>query len=321
MMTPDIVPNSEDILEEAIGWAMVSSEGFADDAERAAFNSWLTSDARHRTVWQKLNHDLASFRSLGRSVSGSAMVAALDRPQTDRRSALRAIGAAGLGLSGLAMFGGFDVPLALAADMHTATGERRRFDLADSTALTLDARSRVDLAFDDIRRGIVLHEGTVLATVQSGATPFHVRAGPMRVAITSGDFVISHRRGPSRVVSAGGSGQLTLAADTRMVGPANEGYAVIDDMLASLPRSATMDATSWLTGNLILHDRSLQDLVDAMRPYQSGMLSISDAAAALRISGVFDLSDLPGTLAMIQSAQPLRTLRLGNLLCHICLIG
>lgn len=319
MMT-DFASEPDDILGQAIGWAMVVSEGFQDDAERSAFDSWLVSDVRHRDVWRKLNTDLASFRSLGRSVSGATMAAALDRPQPNRRAALRAIGGAGLGIGSFALFGGFDIPLALAADMHTAKGERRRYDLADSTALTLDARSRVDLAFDDIRRGIVLHEGTIFANVRAGDTPFYVMAGQARVAITSGDFVISHRRGPSRIISVGGSAQLTLATDSRSIGSA-DGYAILDDRLTPLPGNATMDAASWLTGSLILHDRSLQDLVDAMRPYESGILSISSGAAALRISGVFDLGDLDGTLAMIQAAQPLRVLRLGNLLCHITLMG
>ncbi len=319
-MTTEHLGRVDDVLGQAIEWAMVASEGFSDDAQRRAFDTWLTQDARHREIWRKLSRDQAALRTLGGSITGTTIAAAFETPRADRRAVLRAMGGVGLSLGGLVLVVGFDIPLALAADMHTRTGERRRYDLVDGTALTLDACTRVDRAFGPGQRGIVLNEGAVFVQVLTSVAPFSVRAGRALVAIASGEFMIWKRSGECQIICMTGTGNVSLGAESRRIDRAGQGYAVSEASLVPLVSAVTMDATAWLDGKLILHDRSLADLIGSFRPYERGLLSISEAAGALRVSGIFDLDDLGGTLTMVQAMHPLRVLRLGDLLCHISML-
>jgi ferric-dicitrate binding protein FerR (iron transport regulator) len=54
-------------------------------------------------------------------------------------------------------------------------------------------------------------------------------------------------------------------------------------------------------------------VVAALRPYKQGILSISDCAAALRVSSVFVLNQPVETLAMIGRLYPVSVLEEGAL--------
>jgi transmembrane sensor len=58
-----------------------------------------------------------------------------------------------------------------------------------------------------------------------------------------------------------------------------------------------------------VHDRPLQDVVDALRPYQPGVLRISLQAARLRVTGSFPLDDSERTLAALARSLPIAVQR------------
>lgn len=60
-----------------------------------------------------------------------------------------------------------------------------------------------------------------------------------------------------------------------------------------------------------LHDEPLSSLIDALRPYQAGVLRISPEAARLRVFGVFPLDNSAHTLSALAQTLPLKVTRYG----------
>jgi transmembrane sensor len=48
---------------------------------------------------------------------------------------------------------------------------------------------------------------------------------------------------------------------------------------------------SWTDGILVVNDRSLSYMIDALRPYYPGIIRLDSDVAALRVTGVFSLAD------------------------------
>ncbi|GAA4216923.1 FecR domain-containing protein [Sphingomonas endophytica] len=305
------------VVDEAIGWMMAIREDALTAAERLEFEAWLTTDHRHLAAWHRLDGALAPFRSVAAHISGAALAASLEQQRVSRRTVLRkGAGAVAGSAFCLATVDRF-VPLVDAgARFRTNTAQRKQYPLPDGSVLTLDARSAADAMADD-RRGLSIREGTALITAAPSAQPFTVTAGALHVTWPRGTAMIVHRAGDSRVVAIDQPIVVTLGDRLTNRAHAGEGFALVDGALRQLAANETLDASSWVQGSLLLHDRPLGSLIAALRPYQPGILAITDAAASLRISGVFDLARIDSTLDMIVGLLPVRVRRIGSLFRRI----
>ncbi|GAA0555113.1 transmembrane sensor [Rhizomicrobium palustre] len=313
----------DDIVEEAIGWKLALRDGALPPEEQAEFESWLSADERHRRVWQKLEGSLDAFKKIKQSqLSGYDLVENLQKERASRRTFLRrsvtavAVGSLGLGITDrvtpLAAFG---------ADFSTPTGQRRLYSLADGSKLALNARSSVDQISDAGRRGVVLHEGTIIAKVTPGPKPFQIAAGALSVHVREGRVLVANTAKRLHAIALDTNTVHLMAGNSERDVAAGAGYRWEDGSLSAMLPSETMDAGAWLDGKLIVHDHTLGEVVAALRPYKRGILSISDRAAALRVSGVFGLDQPVGTLAMIGRLYPVSVLEVGPFYSRVDLVG
>lgn len=313
-------PAPQHVLDEAIGWMMALRENALTPAERAEFETWLKQDMTHRVTWDRLNGALAPFHSVSTSLSGASLAASFERHSVSRRTALKkgvgAVVASGLCLALTDRW----LPLGdVFARYRTSTGQRGRFELADGSTLILDARSAADPeAFgDQDRDGLRLHDGMALVQARQDDTPFTVAAGPLRVAWRAGRAMFVSRGSHLQTIAVDGDLVLSLGVHPPYTIPAGRGVRLVGDRFVELATNEILNSVSWVDGKLILHDRPLQALVDAVRPYQAGIVSITEAAAMVRVSGVFDLDKIDETLEMITSLFPVRVVRLGSLVRRI----
>lgn len=308
-------PALDATAREAIAWMVLLQSGEASRDAQQDFNAWLQRDARHRAAWQHLSGPVARvFAPLHQQLPGQghtmadAMADAKVRVQRRRRVLRGALAVAGLGAGTAALLQRFEPLQNRFADLHTATGERRRFALADGSALLLDARSAADVRFDTRQRMVRLRMGAVIADVQPDRErPFRLAGaqGEVRpldggartrfllrqqdqaclVAALDGALQIAPRNGPSLQLPAGAAMWLTA-----------QGAAAAAESAAS--------AAAWEGGRVAVYDRPLGEVVEALRAYRTGFLRISPAAAALKVYGSYPLDDTDAALASIAETLP-----------------
>lgn len=299
-------------LESAVDWMVLLSSGSVAASDRQRFEQWRASDPRHAVAWDTVNAAVKdSFATLTDTGQRQAAGAALLTPPARRRMLRHALGLA-LAAGGVAALLDRQAPLrTLTADLRTGTGERRAYTLPDGSELTLNARSAVDLDFSDGERRVRLRAGAVFARVApDAARPFIVSTPEGEVQALGTVFGVA-RADEAGVASVIEHSVEVRAGGQRRVLQAGEGLR-FDAHGLGQPDAALGDAAAWQGGMLVVHDEPLGAVIDALRPYQRGILRISPAAARLRVLGAFPLDDTRRTLESLRQTLPIDVATLGG---------
>ncbi len=312
-----------DTVKAAIDWMVLLDSGLARPEQHQAFNRWLDADAGHRQAWQALQGafepSLDPLLQANRNNPGSARAAigALRSSglSLERRKLLRGGTALAvmLGLPGLLALQRH-MPLgALLTDLHSATGERKRVHLPDGSELVLNARSSVDMDFSEQRRVLRLHDGELSLTVAADPQrPFHVRTAQGRIIALDGRFTVRQLANQTRVAVQQRSVLVRNSQDQSMTVDAGNGLRFGDDGLFPLAAGQNR-ADAWLDGLVDVRDEPLGAVIDSLRPYRHGLLRVSEAAASLRVFGVFSLDDTQRALETLAQTLPIEVRDYGPL--------
>lgn len=304
-------------VEAAVDWMVQLSSGEASAADRARFEAWHRTDPRHAAAWDLVTGALDStFAPLGEGASSRAAGAALLAP-TSRRRALRNALMLALAAGGLAALVDRQTPLrTLAADLRTGTGERRAYPLPDGSVVTLNARSAVDLQFDDRVRVLRLREGAVYVRVAADAArPFIVASPDGEVQALGTVFGVARDARGSVACVIEHSVEVRAAGQRRVLA-AGEGARFGAHGIGA-PDAALAEAAAWHDGMLVVRDQPLGEVVAALRPYRRGFLRISAKAARLRVLGAFPLDDTDRVLESLRQTLPIEVATLGGWLVSI----
>lgn len=297
------------LIEEASHWIVRLQSGLASDEERQAFQHWRRADPRHERLCRQLENTLGVLQLPVVRQGGSEVVRqALAAPSSRRRFLQQTLVGAGV-LLGTGLLGSRVLPVAeLSADLRTGTGERRQVALDDGTQLTLNARSSVDIHFSGQRRELYLHSGEILASIADDRQrPFVIRTRFGQATAQGRELLVRQRdessqaialRAPALVEAPGGS--LALASGQLVAfDPDGVGTAI----------PVTGAESAWIDGLLEVRNRPLREVIDALRPYRSGIIRLDPAIAGLHVSGLFRLDDSDLALDTLARTHNLRLSR------------
>jgi transmembrane sensor len=252
---------------------------------------WRDSHPQHEQTWQKAQTLRQRFSGLPQALA----MASLDRPQPGRRAVLkRALGVAALVPAAWLLSRQLPIE-AWRADLHTATGERKRLPLADGASLQLNTATAVDV--DLAQRRITLVDGELALNVPGGtAMTVHTRYGQLRVSqaevcvrqLASG-CLVSVLKGAVQVRDL--KGQLA----TLQVGQQAPLQA------AGLGAWAPFDVLQlgWRDGVLTAQNQPLGDFLRELERYRPGVLRWDSSLEAMRVTGSFRLDDTDRILNLL----------------------
>ncbi|CAG8865625.1 Protein FecR [Pseudomonas fluorescens] len=268
----------EDILCTAIEWQMRlrAHPGRTDLLEQV--HSWRRGDARHELAWQRLEQVDAMF-SAASLPDASQVLPVLRRAEADlsRRRTLKLLGL-GLAAGGAGLLV-TRLPAGWRNDFATATGERRRVDLANGAQVLLNTRSAVDIQGRDLvfRAGEVLVDGPDwrVRCPSAHCEGYHARA------------VLRERDGYSELHVERGAVRVSGAWGVRQV-QAGSGIS-IDALGIERLEKGPLDPFAWSRGLLLASNMRLGDFLAEAGRYRQGWLGCDDRVTDLRLSGVFHL--------------------------------
>jgi transmembrane sensor len=298
------------LLSEAADWMMALRYG--DNARngqeaQANFDRWRQQSPAHAEAWARAEALMGMFAQVPAGIGKNAFHA-LQQP--NRRRSMGMLGAL-LVAAPAGWLAWRHMPWReWAADVATATGERKSMTLADGSRLVLNTASAVDIVFTAAERRVRLQVGEILVTTHADPSPtyrpflvqtpqgtvramgtrFSVRRldeGTTRVAVFEDAVEIRAVQGASRVLRAGEQ----IDFEAGRIG-------------AELPVEAS--AALWEQGMLLARNLRLADVVAEMSRYRSGVLRCHPAVADLRVSGAVSLADTDAGLALLARSLPLR---------------
>ncbi|WP_460157008.1 FecR domain-containing protein [Pseudomonas sp. S2_H10] len=305
-------PRLDPVSEQAIDWMVRLRAGTPDAALQERFNAWLAMDRAHSQAWATLQDRLGgsfnTVRALDRRLPGQASEArqVLLQPHGSRRDALRVIAGLGLLGGGVWLGAGSQLGDALLADLHTGRGERQDFNLADGSRLSLNANSAVDLRFDDKQRLVILRHGELVIDVAPDPRrPLRVRTAEGEVRALGTRFLVAQEQEASRLVVLQHSVEARLFDGTVQVVQEGQSALLHARQIALLAGDQRRRA-DWLNGRLNVLDESLEQVVDALRPYSRGFVRVAPQVRGLRVQGVFPLDDPDRAFNALAETLPIR---------------
>lgn len=322
---PDDAPVSAAVLDAAVDWQLRLADQDTDAACHAMHARWLAANPEHARAWRQLcaiDASLAAARDIG--TPDSQVRRTLERPARSltRRAAPHLVWAVML----CAALWRIDPHQPLAgwfADQRTAVGERRSVALPDGSLLHLNTASAVDVAFDEQRRKLILHGGEIQIETQQAITPGHpADPRPFVVVTPHGSLQALGTRFSVRLDDH--ASQLIVTESAVLARPRPCALPPANDACPAQRRveqgqrialnaaglgpveAAPPDSDAWTHGMLLVEDRPLGEVIDALARYRPGHLALAPSLAGLRVTGAFPLDDTDRALASLASVLPLQ---------------
>lgn len=209
--------------------------------------------------------------------------------------------------------------------LQTGLGEVDTIELSDGSVLTLNSETRIQVAFNQHERHLVLVAGEAFFDVASDAQrPFVIDTGEQEIRVLGTKFNVRKEETGVRVAVVEGKVSVTrmssLAAadvmdDAALMVLAEDDYLLEAGAMGSFSTSADVvakasfelvnEAQNWRRGVFRFDDASLADVVAEFNRYRTQKIVLADPQTGeLRISGVFHFSEGEGLLTALTTSLP-----------------
>lgn len=294
------------VIEQAAKWHVQLHSGTATEAEHLEFEQWCQADASHTEAYARMEKLWSSFDE-AQAAPGQAALNAVLKPRRGKRtkaatrllSLLTVIVVAGLAAQ--------TQPVrVMRADYNTGIGEQRVIQLADSSRITLDTHSAINVDFSHGQRRIELLQGNILAEVaKDRQRPFIVETAEGTARALGTQYIVRQQQEVTQVT--------VIESSVEACGPQLECVTLQPGETTRLqpglaPRKVYVDVqaeTAWTRSKLVADDMSLSLLLQELQRYHRGYLHFNDEAIGdIRVSGVFALDDTAHTLKVLADTTP-----------------
>ena len=290
-------PDVRQAVRAAAQWLALLESGGATEQDRANLQRWRETSANHEIAWQRAQTLRQRFADLPSTLALSS----LDRPDPARRVLLkRALGA--VALVPAAWLISRQLPLDVwRADLHTATGERKKVQLADGSSLQLNTASAVDV--DLPNRRVKLVEGEMSLNVP-GTAPLTIHTRFGQVIVSQSEVCVHQDAHACRISVFSGAVQLQPLQGAALALRAGQ---QVNLQAAGVGEVQGFDVLQpgWREGVLMANNQPLGDFLRELDTYRPGVLRWEPELEALSVTGSFRLDDTDRILSLLAASLPL----------------
>ncbi len=285
------------IRHQAIAWVIRTQD--ADFADWEAFTLWLEEDPQHNIVYEQALTAEDRFVELAETINRvtdhgrKVPLPANDTPDllgaaTNRRRIMFGALAASLVV---AVSAGIWTQMPQPYDVITGPGERQVVSLPDGSRITINGDSKITLDHKKPRHAVLDRGEALFTVIHRDADPFIVDTGNTRLVDAGTEFnVVKDDETLDVAVSEGvviynpARENISLPAGKRLHREAARNRVTVSDI-------AIGQIGSWRTGRLSFTGATLAQVTDALQRNLGIGISVNEAIAGQRFSGVIQLKD------------------------------
>lgn len=316
----------------------------ANEAEKREFAQWLSESRLHVQAFLEIaeiefslhridrarQHDIELLLSetvpnvvaLGRPPSASR-VASPDAsrsapPQRQRMWRMAGLMAACVPVAAIALY---VLHYIRGPVFATQIGEQKTVELADTSVITLNALSRIEVNLENKARNIELVQGEALFTVAHDPDrPFrvHTRAGTVQAVGTQfnvydrpdGDTRVSVLEGRVQLMAspdrdAAGSGPVASPALPVLLAAGEEADIRLDGTIHKNSKAVVANTVAWRARRLVFENTPLEEMVVEFNRYNPSLQLRLEGVPrqGLHYNGIFDAAD-PESFVSLLSKEP-----------------
>jgi len=303
-------PLSRAIVDQASERLVKLWSGVATAEDHQACARWRAAHADHERAWQRLQAFKQKLEVVPRSVAREALKS--PSISTSRRRTLKGLAVLLAGGAATYTIGRTTAWQRYVADYQTAIGEFREIVLPDSSRVTLNTASAIDVRFNAEQRQLDLRSGEIMVTtaldpdvtprpfvvttshgaVRALRTRFtvrHTNNDVSQVAVFEGAVLIQPSHNPDHPLRLDAGQQASFSR------VATHGVAPVDE-----------SASAWARGSLVVERIRLDAFIEELSRYRPGLLRCDPAAGGYLLTGVYPLADTDRILASIEKALPIK---------------
>ena len=329
-----------DAEDQAIAWQVRLKSGEASEEDREGHLNWLLENPLNLAAFEQAQHawrvadsaaEVAIKRYAGEMTSSSAEQATA-KPAPSAPT-IRILGwrpsfgqfavAASIVVALTVVVGTQLSTLLEPRHFTTAIGEIREVTLADSSRLSLDTQTTIDVRYSDDQRFVDLVEGRVMFDVRPDADrPFVVAAGSRQVRVTGTRFVVARIDQVESIALAEGQVVVRLiSASVEDADPEEVKIAPGEKITfapgATAPVLTKVDPARigiWSTGQLDFENAPLASVVSQLNRYfPKATLRVGDKIVGeIVFSGSLRLADAETVARRLSSLLPVHYVARGD---------
>jgi transmembrane sensor len=205
----------------------------------------------------------------------------------------------------------------------TAIGEQRTVELADTSVITLNALSKIEVHLEETERDIDLRQGEALFKVAHDSTrPFkvHTRAGTVQAVGTQfnvydrpdGDTRVSVLEGRVKLTPRANAG--TSEGGSQLLEAGEEADIRLDGTIRRKADAVVANTVAWRQRRLVFDNAALQEMVVEFNRYNSSLRLRLEGmpAEGYRYTGIFDAADPDSFVSLLSRESDLIIERRGD---------
>jgi transmembrane sensor len=301
---PDHTATAE---EQASLWAARLDGSDLTPADRAALDAWLAAAPAHRALlsaYCQFSADLEQQLPLLEGIkdqtaeSSCEQTSARSRPWSFRPLWVGAMLTAAAAVVALVVWNG---RLATPAAIEFATGgaQRQSVALADGSRVELNAHTQIAATLSAHERRVRLASGQAFFSVaKDSSRPFFVETPSGTVRVTGTQFdVRADDVARFQVTVLEGSVQVQPADSAALALKAGDQYAL--GAVRALDAKDLNAFLAWRNGEIVFDRAPLRDVLAAYGRHHDCVITVSPGAAQRRLTGRFNLDNLPQFLELL----------------------
>lgn len=330
------LPNIDNIQERACEWIAKMDRGSMSETEKKALAEWLNIDSSHRKVLMEmagLLDDMTVLSQLSEIIpldTLSISTVSNQKENTGLGKYLRLKPVYAFCFVIIVVFTGILSGIILLESgtdqvlrAQTSVGELKTITLPDSTKVTLNTYSQIDLEFSQQQRRVILIRGEAHFVVRSDEDrPFFVVVGDKIVEAVGTAFNVKTRGKQIEVTVTEGVVKITTAIKTdnnpetsqlintessiaQSVINVSAGHSAIVtndvESIESLDPISIEKKLAWQKGMIVFEGETLEQVVEEISRYTTKTFIISDEEARhIRVGGYFEIGDINKMLDVLE---------------------
>lgn len=304
----------EELIEQAVEWAVKIHFGNAEDEERQGFDRWLQSSPRHEEAWRRMQSIHQEFsdaphKRLFRTLT--SFDEQRQKKRLERRQALKVLSIGGVFALSVALGYRWAPWQRLLADTATASGEQRVAALKDHSTVRLNTDTAISRHYDASHRRIELLRGEIAVITGKDSSTRDVKR-PFLVATPYGTlealgtrFTVRLHEEYARVDVQEGAVRMRPASGKPLVVKAGSGGLLYrQNAVPASPLDYTPEG--WTKGVLAVSKMPLKNFLGELARYRTGEIFCTPEVADLPVSGIYYLADTDKVLTFLQQTQPIK---------------
>lgn len=301
-----LTPQQHKALAESAQWHVELTGQPNSQKTQQAWQNWVSNQPENQWAWQQLEKLQQQLKQLpGELAFNSLKPDEEEQTSKARRNLLKSMAGIGVISSSSWLTWQYSPASLLLADHHTGTGEIREVQLADGSMVMLNSATAINVHFSEVERRLHLQQGEIMISTNStnDIRPFVVQTSQGILKPLGTRFSVQQQK--DRTILSVFQHQVKVSLSDKQQTICTAGNKLIFTQTDFERHTSLVEGEdAWVQQKLIINDMPLDNFLNELARYRTGVIRVESDLAKYHISGTFDVTNTDQVLIAVSRLFP-----------------